>query len=271
MSFRRIPDRGHTGGMAGKWRVLPAAGLLACALTLAACAAPPGVSPGPSPRAPRPGAQISADDIPAAELAQAGAAQWQLLAARGAVGDGPELRRVAAVLRRLLSVLPMIDPQLPPWPVQAMVLADPQVDAWCLPGGACAVTRGLLERVGSDDDRLAAALAHELAHVLRGHPAERLALLRQTRAPSAPADWLALPYTRVHETEADRLAVELQVRAGFDPSAPLGFWTAIREAAWGAPTPAFSARHPATPSQLRDLTVYADRLEPLKPIRPANR
>ena len=65
--------------------------------------------------------------------------------------------------------------------------------------------------------------------------------------------------------------VELLVRAGFDPSAPLGFWEGIRESASGTPVVPFSARHPVTPSQLRDLTIYADRLEPLKPRAPANR
>jgi predicted Zn-dependent protease len=228
-----VPDRsggaraagGRTGGRAGRrsmrWAWLLAAGVIA----MSACMAPPGIAPGPSPRVPRAGSQVSPDDITPAELARASAVQWQLLAER-------------------------------------------QADAWCLADGACVVTQGLLDRVGASDDRLAAALAHEMAHQLRGHPAERLALLRQSGAPAEPADWLMLPYSRVHEVEADRLGVELLVRAGFDPSAPLGFWEGIRE---GAPVVPFSARHPVTPSQLRDLTVYADRLEPLKPRAPANR
>ena len=116
-------------------------------------------------------------------------------------------------MRRLLAVVPAIDPAAPVWPVKVMVLADRQADAWCLANGACVVTQGLLERVGASDDRLAAALAHELAHVLRGHPAERLALLRQSGASAAPADWLVQPYSRVHEVEADRLGVEQIGRA----------------------------------------------------------
>ncbi len=240
-------------------------------LAMAACTAPPGVSPGPSPRVLRPGSQVSADDITTAELAQGSLAQWQLLAGRGAVPPGPAEQRVGAILRRLLAVVPAIDPAAPAWTVRVMVLADRQIDAWCLANGACAVTQGLLEHVGANDDRLAAALAHELAHVLRGHPAERLALLRQSGATAGPPEWLAQPYSRVHEVEADRLGVELQVRAGFDPSAPLAFWEAVREAAPGLPAVPFSVRHPVTPSQLRDLTVYADRFEPLKPRTGANR
>jgi predicted Zn-dependent protease len=271
-----VPDRsggaraagGRTGGRAGRrsmrWAWLLAAGVIA----MSACMAPPGIAPGPSPRVPRAGSQVSPDDITPAELARASAVQWQLLAERGAVPDAAASQRVAATLRRLIAVLPSIDPGTPHWPVRVMVLAERQADAWCLADGACVVTQGLLDRVGASDDRLAAALAHEMAHQLRGHPAERLALLRQSGAPAEPADWLMLPYSRVHEVEADRLGVELLVRAGFDPSAPLGFWEGIRE---GAPVVPFSARHPVTPSQLRDLTVYADRLEPLKPRAPANR
>lgn len=275
---RLAPDLARSASPGGSWyrvracrRWVPLAWLLAGVMALTACVAPPGTSPGPSPRVLRPDAQVSADDITAAELAQGSAAQWQLLAERGVIPDGPAVQRVAATLRRLLAVVPAIDPAAPVWPVKVMVLADRQADAWCLANGACVVTQGLLERVGASDDRLAAALAHELAHVVRGHPAERLALLRQSGASAAPADWLVQPYSRVHEVEADRLGVELQVRAGFDPSAPLGFWAGIREAAPGASTAPFSARHPVTPSQLRDLTVYADRLEPLKPRTPANR
>lgn len=279
VSSRLVPDRsggaraegGRAGARSGR-RWIGCAWLLAASvIALSACMAPPGIAPGPSPRVPRPGAQVSADDITPAELARASAVQWQLLAGRGAVPDGPASQRVAATLRRLIAVAPSIDPGAPQWPVRVMVLADRQADAWCLADGACVVTQGLLERVGASDDHLAAALAHELAHTLRGHAAERLALLRQSGAPAAPADWLMQPYSRVHEVEADRLGVELLVRAGFDPSAPLGFWEGIREGASGTPVVPFSARHPVTPSQLRDLTLYADRLEPLKPRVPANR
>ena len=36
---------------------------------------------------------------------------------------------------------------------------------------------------------------------------------------------LSNPHDRVHEDEADRLAMELLARAGFDPGLALGFWS----------------------------------------------
>ena len=57
---------------------------------------------------------------------------------------------------------------------QATLLDDPKtVNAWCLPGGKIAVYSGILP-ITQDESGLAVVLAHETAHALAHHGAERL-------------------------------------------------------------------------------------------------
>jgi beta-barrel assembly-enhancing protease len=76
-------------------------------------------------------------------------------------------------------------------------------------GDGVRVTAGLIAFAG-DDDQLAAAVAHELAHNILGH---RQQLSAKRRAKS----------TLETEIEADRLSVWLMANAGYDPAAALRF------------------------------------------------
>lgn len=83
------------------------------------------------------------------------------VAARGALLTGPAQERAERVLR---SVHPCVDVT----PVRVHVLGSRHVGAFAWPQGDVVVTTGLLEVL--DDDELAAALAHELGHLLsEGH------------------------------------------------------------------------------------------------------
>lgn len=109
------------------------------------------------------------------------------------------LQRYVNLLGRWLS-LESARPNLP-WAFA--VLEDNRFDAGSAPGGYVWVTRGLVERVGSEAE-LAAVLAHQISHVAVGHH------LRggDARAPQES-----------DQLEADVLASELLARTGFDPAA----------------------------------------------------
>ena len=78
------------------------------------------------------------------------------------------------------------------------VLDNAMPKAYALPGGYVFITQGLLDTLHTEAE-LASVLAHEIAHVTLGHPTQAL----------RPNDELA----------ADRSAVELLARSGFNPNA----------------------------------------------------
>jgi predicted Zn-dependent protease len=73
---------------------------------------------------------------------------------------------------------------------------------------------------------------------------------------------LGLPNSRAHETEADRIGVELAARAGYDPRAAISLWEKMGEVG-GKEPPKFMSTHPARSDRVRDLTVYSERVMPL--------
>jgi len=83
------------------------------------------------------------------------------------------------------------------------------------------VSGGLVEFV-SNDDELALVIAHELAHNILGHRA-RLDAAGVSRGLLAG---FGKNRSRIRETEleADRLALYLMARAGYDPSVAPAFW-----------------------------------------------
>ncbi len=135
-------------------------------------------------------------------------------------------RRVAAVSDRDL-------------PYEFVVLNSDVANAWALPGGKIAVTRGLLETLDNEAE-LAALLGHEIVHAAARHGAQRLqrAQLGQlalfgvavaTRE-SAYSDLIgfgsglalrmfAQKYNRDEERESDYYGMKYMHAAGYDSSA----------------------------------------------------
>ena len=54
------------------------------------------------------------------------------------------------------------------------LIVDAMRNAWAVPGNHLFITTGLLEFIGGDDDLLAAALAHEIAHIRARHVIKKL-------------------------------------------------------------------------------------------------
>lgn len=73
---------------------------------------------------------------------------------------------------------------------------------------------------------------------------------------------IGLPNSRMHETEADRMGVELMARAGYDPRAAVTLWHKMAHASTGEP-PQFLSTHPSRESRQNDLTDYSQRVMPL--------
>lgn len=120
------------------------------------------------------------------------------------------------------------------------LVVDDTVNAFALPGQNILMTTGFLDFVRDNDDLLAAALAHEIAHVRARHVIQKLEAVMARRQMvligriDAHRDlrtglrWLDLDrgeefvnraYEREQEMEADRIAVQYLHAAGYPPEA----------------------------------------------------
>lgn len=152
---------------------------------------------------------------------------------------------------------------------------DEMINAWAMPGGKVAVYTGILE-VAQDDAGLAAVMGHEISHVLAKHGNERMSqgLLVNlggmalstalSQRPGMTSDLfmlsygagtkmgVLLPYSRLQESEADRIGIILMAIAGYDPRAAIGFWSRMSETGASRP-PQFLSTHPLPATRIRDL------------------
>jgi predicted Zn-dependent protease len=220
------------------------------------------------------------------EIDQAAGKEYSQLMAearkKGVLNQNQTLvNRVRAVANRLIPQVTAFRPDAQKWNWETNVLTSSEVNAWCMPGGKIAVYTGLMDKLNITDDELAAVMGHEMAHALREHARERaseqmvagglisvgsalfgLGDLGQKGAEYAYMGLLGLPNSRKHETEADRIGVELAARAGYDPRAAITLWQKMGQAAGGEP-PKFLSTHPSREDRMSDLTNYSARVMPL--------
>ncbi|HJU71585.1 MAG TPA: M48 family metallopeptidase [Paucimonas sp.] len=195
--------------------------------------------------------------------------------------NSAEVNRVRAIANRLIQQTPVFRPDALQWHWESNVITSPEVNAWCMPGGKIAVYSGLIEKLHLTDDELAAVMGHEMAHALREHARERaseqaaaglgISVLSaiagigdagQKGMEYAYMGLLGLPNSRRHETEADRIGVELAARAGYDPHAAVSLWQKMGSIG-GAEPIKFLSTHPSHEDRLSDLGVYSQRVMPL--------
>ena len=195
--------------------------------------------------------------------------------------DPAQVERVRRVAHRLIPQTAAFRADAPRWDWEVNVITTKELNAWCMPGGKIAVYTGLLEQLKLNDDELAAIMGHEIAHALREHGRERaseamaeglaLSILGALTGMSQGGMdlsqlvlnvTLTLPNSRQHETEADRIGVELAARAGYDPRAAVNVWEKMSKQANGAP-PQILSTHPAPQTRIADLKVYSAKVMPL--------
>jgi len=224
--------------------------------------------------------------VSAQELDQAATKQYsELLAEQKKKGtlntNAAQVTRVRNISDRLIAQTGVFRPDARSWKWEVNVLTSAEVNAWCMPGGKIAVYTGLIEKLQVTDDELAAVIGHEIAHALREHARERASEqavagglisigsailgvgdLGQQGAQYAYMGLMGLPNSRSHETEADRIGVELAARAGYDPRAAITLWQKMGQAGGSAP-PKLLSTHPSSQDRIKDLTVYSQRVMPL--------
>lgn len=194
--------------------------------------------------------------------------------------DPAQTARVRRIAARLIAQTAIFRPDARNWDWQVNIIRADEVNAWCMPGGKIVVYTGILDKLKPSDDEIAAVIGHEIAHALREHAREQasgrtLAQLGLLGASLVGAGQntvsaagqlyqlgVALPYSRTHETEADRIGVELAARAGYDPRAAVSVWDKMGQLGGSRP-PQFLSTHPSPESRMRDLRQYAGKVMPL--------
>ncbi len=151
-----------------------------------------------------------------------------------------------------------------------------EVNAWCMPGGKIVVYSGILP-ITKDEAGLATVLGHEVSHALANHGQQRMSagLLQQVGAAgvavatgnkSAESQQLAmtaygaatqyggmLPFSRSHESEADRIGLTLMAIAGFNPEQAIVFWQRMSANSGGSKPAEFMSTHPSDETRIADL------------------
>jgi len=156
---------------------------------------------------------------------------------------------------------------------------DNQVNAWCMPGGKVVVYQGILP-VTQNETGLAVVMGHEIAHAIAEHGGERMSqeLLRtagsvglsvalQDQPEETQALWMMaygagtevaaiLPYSRLHESEADHLGLIFMAMAGYNPEEAVSFWQRMSASASGQKPPEFLSTHPSDQTRIANLQKW---------------
>jgi len=154
------------------------------------------------------------------------------------------------------------------------LIDDPQVNAFCMPGGKIVVYSGILP-ITQNEAGLAVVLGHEVAHAVAKHANERMSqqMIAQYGAAGLGSILskssssvqsigqsvfglgaqygVLLPFSRTQETEADHLGLIFMAIAGYSPDVALPFWQ--RMAQQGSSVPEFMSDHPADNTRIANI------------------
>ncbi|MFG6412405.1 M48 family metallopeptidase [Roseateles sp. DC23W] len=214
--------------------------------------------------------------VSAEQLEQAGSQQYAQMMREAqqqqalAPANHPQVQRLRYIAQRIIPVSYEWNERARQWRWDVNLLASPQLNAFCMPGGKIAFYYGILDKLQLEDDEVAAIMGHEVAHALREHARERVgksattglvveglsALFGLGNVGRTLAGYggqlLNLQFGREDESEADLVGIELSARAGYDPSAAVRLWEKMMSASKGAP-PQWLSTHPANTTRIRDI------------------
>jgi len=148
------------------------------------------------------------------------------------------------------------------------LVEDESVNAWCMPGGKVVFYTGILPLM-KNEAQVAVVMGHEIAHAVAGHGSERmsqgllaqmggmaLAKALEEKPAETQALWMGafglgaqfgvmLPFSRMHEYEADYLGLIFMAMAGYEPGEAVEFWQRMADMNQGQAPPEFASTHPS--------------------------
>lgn len=160
------------------------------------------------------------------------------------------------------------------------LIESEQVNAWCMPGGKIAFYTGILP-IAANETGVAVIMGHEVAHALANHGQQRMSsgILQQAggiavavatgnESSEKQEMWmqaygigstvgLALPFSRGHETEADKIGIYLMAIAGYNPDEASVLWERMKANSGGQAPPEFLSTHPSNDSRIQNLKTLS--------------
>lgn len=155
---------------------------------------------------------------------------------------------------------------------------DELANAWAMPGGKIVFYSGIMD-IAQNEAGVAAIMGHEVAHALADHGAQRMSAgtLQQLGAVAGniaindpqkrnlfnqaygvgSTVGVMLPFSRSHETEADRIGIQIMAIAGYDPAEAAELWKRMKANAGNTAPPEFLSTHPSSDTRIRNLTEWA--------------
>ncbi len=159
---------------------------------------------------------------------------------------------------------------------EAILIENPEPNAWCMPGGKMAVHTGIMP-VLQTEGALAAVMGHEVAHATKRHGQKRYARAMQgnllgvivagasvvggqllckssqcrllTGLGGAAAGFAVAffdrKFSREDETEADQAGQIYMAKAGYDPAESIVLWERMGAAKGGKSAPEWLSTHPS--------------------------
>jgi predicted Zn-dependent protease len=222
--------------------------------------------------------------MPESQMSQMGLQAFQSLKEKTPIEtDSKTNRYVKCVTDPLLSVAGKVE-GVSNWEV--VVFKDESANAFALPGGRIGVHTGLL-KVAKTPDQLAAVLGHEVGHVMAKHGNERVSQGLTAQGLQIGASMVLasngqldkksqiivagigigtqfgvlLPFSRVHESEADVIGLELMAKAGFNPSESVELWKNMAAASGGKQPPEFLSTHPSNQTRIKNLSNHIPKVQ----------
>lgn len=155
---------------------------------------------------------------------------------------------------------------------------DNTVNAWCMPGGKIVFYTGILP-IANGETGVAAIMGHEVAHALANHGQQRMSAayvqqglavagnvaIKDEKSRNAFNQYygigsqvgVMLPFSRNHETEADKIGLYLMAIAGYNPAEAAELWKRMKANSGGEAPPEMLSTHPSNDSRIANLTALA--------------
>jgi predicted Zn-dependent protease len=176
-------------------------------------------------------------------------------------------------------------------PIGLVVIKDPQINAFAVPGGLFALNTGLITSAKNLDE-IAGVMAHEIAHVSQRHYSRSqeefkgqgllalagiivgAAIASQANSDVGSAVILGtqaalldkqLSYSRNQEREADRIGMQFMYSAGYNPQSMADFFETMHRATSRISfLPDFWFTHPLTTERMSEARLRANQLPKVK-------